>query len=438
MTKEKSCALALAACLLMLGACGKKDKDDEAGGEKEAATPVQVAKAEKGSIDRVVEADAVLFPITQSGVMPKISAPVKQFFVNRGDHVKAGQLLASLENRDLVAAEQESKANLAQAQAAYRTTSQATVHEDQTKAQADVTSNKQALDAAQKVYDSREELFKQGAIARKLVDDAKVALVQAQSAYETASRHLQSLQSVSRREQIAAAQAQMDAADARLNNARAQVSYTELRSPISGIVADRPVYPGEIVAAGSPALTIVDISQVVARANIPVAEAAHLRVGMPATVRFGEEDFPGKVTVVSPAVDANTTTVQIWVQMQNPGERLKPGASVHVSIKTETIKNTIVVPSVALLNSDEGGQKLMVVDAKSVAHEHAVEVGVREGEKAQILKGVEEGQQVVTVGGLGLDDKAKVKIGSGKEEDDEKKGGDKKDDDKKDDEGKGK
>src|SRR5215472_15034318 len=102
MIKEKSCALALTACLLMLGACGKKDKDDEAGGEKEAATPVQVAKAEKGSIDRVVEADAVLFPITQSGVMPKISAPVKQFFVNRGDHVKAGQLLASLENRDLV------------------------------------------------------------------------------------------------------------------------------------------------------------------------------------------------------------------------------------------------------------------------------------------------------------------------------------------------
>jgi len=385
----------------------------------------------------MIEADAVLWPIHQASLMPKISAPIKRFTVNRGDHVKTGQLVATLENRDLVAAEHESNANVAQAEAAYRTLSQGTVNEDLTKAQTDVAATKQALDAAQKVYDSRVELLNQGAIARKLVEDAKVALVQAQAASQNATRHLQILQNVSRTEQIVGSKAQVDAAQARKQNAQAQVSYTELTSPINGIVADRPLFPGEMASAGAALMNIVDISSVIAKANLPVNDAADVKVGMPATISFGGEDVAGKVTVVSPAVDPNTTTVQIWVQAQNPGERLKPGSGVHITIKAATLNNVTIVPSAALLNSDEGGQKVMVIDAKNVAHDRPVQVGVRQGDKAQITKGLKDGEKVVTVGGLGLDDKAHVKIVTGKEEDekdekkDEKKGESKDEDDKK-------
>jgi HlyD family secretion protein len=432
--------LVLGACTLALISCGKKaDDEDAAAKEGTPATPVQVAKVTTGSIDRVVEADAVLSPIHQASLTPKLTAPVKTFFVNRGDHVKNGQLVATLENRDLVAAERESTANLEQAQAGYNTIAKATVLEDQTKAQSDVMSSKQALDAAQKVYDSRVELLNQGAIARKLVDDAKVALVQAQAAYDNANRHLQALNSVSRKEQIAGAQAQVDAARARTQSAQAQISYSELRSPIDGVVSDRSVFPGEMAAAGTALMTIVDISQVLAKANLPVNDAADVKVGMPATVSFNGEDTPGKVTVVSPAVDPNTTTVQVWVQAVNPGERLKPGSSVHISIRASTLRNVTLIPAIALLNSDEGGQKVMVVDSKLTAHDRPVQVGVRQGDKAQISKGLKEGEQIVTVGGLGLDDNSKVKITTGQEKDDkaDDKADDKKDD-KKDDDEKGK
>lgn len=415
MMKRSLICCGVAACLFSLLSCGKAKTEEAPDAEAAAATPVQVAAVTTGSIDRVVEADAVLFPIHQASLTPKISAPVKQFFVNRGDHVKAGQLVATLENRDLVAAERETTANLEQAQAGYRTVSEATVLEDQTKAQSDATATKEALDAAQKVYDSRMDLLKQGAIARKLVDDAKVVLVQAQTAYANAARHLEALQKVSRKEQIASAQAQVDAARARTQNAQAQISYSELRSPIDGIVADRSIFQGEI-AAGTPMMTIVEISQVIAKANFSVTDVADVKVGMPATISFNGEDTPGKVTVVSPAVDPNTTTVQVWVQASNPGERLKPGSAVHISIKASTLQKVTVIPAVALLNSDEGGQKVMVVDAKLVAHDRPVQVGVRQGDKAQIVKGLTDGEQVVTVGGLGLDDNAKVKIVTGKEE----------------------
>jgi len=92
---------------------------------------------------------------------------------------------------------------------------------------------------------------------------------------------------------------------------------------------------------------------------------------------------------------------------------------VRVSIIAETIKNTIIVPASALLNSDEGGQKAMVIDKDSVAHERKIVPGVRQGERVQIVTGLQEGEQVVTSGGLGLEDKAKVAIQKPKSEDDE-------------------
>jgi RND family efflux transporter MFP subunit len=184
-------------------------------------------------------------------------------------------------------------------------------------------------------------------------------------------------------------------------------------------VSERQVNVGEMASAGMPLITIVDISQVRAVANVPVKEASSIRVGRPARVAGPAGDIPGTVAVVSPAANANATTVEVWVQIANPGERLKPGETARVSIIAETIQNTLVIPASALLNGEEGRQKVMVVSSDSVAHERAVTVGVRQGDRVQILSGVLAGDQVVTSGGLGLEDKAKVGIQQPKTEDDD-------------------
>lgn len=403
-------------CVVLLAACGKKAEKEA---ETEAPTPVLVETAVRGAIDDVVTADAILYPINQANITPKISSPVKKMLVNRGDHVKAGQVLAELEAGDLAAAVSESNSQYQQAQASYQNISGATVPEDKNKAQADVQVAQQVLDAAQKLYDNRVALQKEGALAQKLVDDAKVSLAQAQGQLETARRHLEAINQVSQRETIRGAQASMNAAKAHYDNAAVQLSYAQIRSPISGVVADRSVYAGEMPVAGSPIISIMDISQVVARANIPVKQASLIHVGKAARITGPEGDLAGKVTVVSPAVDPNTTTVEVWVQVANPGEKLKPGASVRVAIIAETIQNTIVIPAAALLNADDGGQKVMVVTKDSIAHERRVSVGVRQGARVQIVSGLQDGEQVVTSGGLGLDDKAKVTIQQPKAEEDE-------------------
>ncbi|MBV8818177.1 MAG: efflux RND transporter periplasmic adaptor subunit [Acidobacteriaceae bacterium] len=409
---------ALLAVVFFAASCGKKTADKE---KEEPPTVVTVEPAVRGAIDHLIQADAILYPINQANVTSKISAPVRRLMVNRGDHVKAGQVLGELESRDLAATANEAKQQFEQAQASYQTLTGATVEEDRTKAQADVQAAQQTYDASKRVYDNRVELVKQGALAQKLADDAKVALVQAQSTLETAKRHLQALNQVSQREAIRGSEAQVKAAQAHYENAAVQLAYANIVSPISGVVADRPVYAGEMAQSGSPIVSIVDISQVVARANIPVKEATSIKVGRPARIAGLQGDIPGKVTVVSPAVDPSTTTVEVWVQAPNPHEQLKPGSTVRVTIIAETIRDTVLVPAGAILNSDEGGEKVMVAGADGRAQERKINVGVRQGDRVQILSGVQEGEQVITTGGLGLEDKAKVKVQAAKSEEEEEK-----------------
>jgi RND family efflux transporter MFP subunit len=178
---------------------------------------------------------------------------------------------------------------------------------------------------------------------------------------------------------------------------------------------------------GAPLFTVMDISSVSAHANIPQTEAAALKVGAAATITQTGSDLEvsGKVTMVSPAVDPNSTTVQVWVAAANPGERLKPGASVRVSIVAATLPKAVVVPAAAILPSSDGGTSVIVAGSDSVAHEKKVQIGIREPDKVQILSGVSVGDPVVVVGGVGLQDGTKVKIekpGEKKADDDEKPG----------------
>src|SRR5258708_29313689 len=208
-------------------ACKKKEK------ETEAVAPVRVSPAIKGSVRLIINADAVLFPLNQANIVPKISAPVRRFLVNRGDKVKQGQVLAELENRDLAAAALEGKGSYEQAQSTYRTTVTSGVPEQVTKAQPDFEAAKESLDAARKLLENRQQLLKEGAHARRLLDEAQVAYAQAKGAFDTAQQHLQRLQSGGKDEQVKAAAAQVEAAKGHYEGAQAQASYAEIRSPIT-------------------------------------------------------------------------------------------------------------------------------------------------------------------------------------------------------------
>jgi RND family efflux transporter MFP subunit len=157
---------------------------------------------------------------------------------------------------------------------------------------------------------------------------------------------------------------------------------------------------------------VVDISSLVAHVNISQSEVSAVRVGQTAilTQPGSKDEVEGKVTVVSPMADPNTTTVQVFIAIANPDQRLKPGMPVHAAIATEVYKAASVVPASAILPGEEGGTAVLTISADSIAHRRAVTLGVREGNQVQILTGVNPGEEVVIVGGMGLDDNTKVKV----------------------------
>jgi HlyD family secretion protein len=392
--------------VLFLSGCSKDS------GEKEPAVPVQVVTVKKETIQRTVAAEAVLFPLQQAAITPKISAPVKTFYIKRGTRVHKGQLLAVLENTDLAAATQENKGTYDQAQAAYATTTASDLPQEVQKAQLDAQAAKQLFEAQQKIYSSRQELFQQGAMPRKELDQAGVDLTNAKNQYEIAQQHLDALIKVGKQQTLKSAAGQLESAKGKYLGATAQLSYSEIRSPIDGVVADRSLYPGEMAAAGTPLLTVMDTSQVIARAHIPQPEAALLRVGDHATVTVpGQEDpIEGKITVVSPALDPNSTTVEIWVQIKNANQLLKPGTSVLVSMLAHSIPDALIIPGTALLTAQDGATSVMQVSADDQANQKAVKVGIRQGDAVQIVEGLQAGDRVVASGAYGLPDKSKIKV----------------------------
>jgi RND family efflux transporter MFP subunit len=168
--------------------------------------------------------------------------------------------------------------------------------------------------------------------------------------------------------------------------------------------------------AGVPLITVMDLSRVTARAHIPQKDAFLLKVGDQATIDVSGLDKPteGKVTLVSPALDPNSTTVEVWVQAKNPDQTLKPGTSVRLSMVSETVPDALVVPASAVLTAADGSATVMVIGSDQHARQLAVKVGIRQDENVQILDGLKEGQSVVASGAYGLPDNTKVSVEAAK------------------------
>jgi HlyD family secretion protein len=397
----------LIAAGIMFSGCGTKEAAD--------ATPtvtVQVDAAEKGPIQRKVVTDAVLYPRDQAAIVPKVVSSIKKWYVDKGTPVKAGQLLGELENQDLTGAAMKSQGGYAQAEVTYQMQMQ--------KSGQDLKFAKQSLDSAQKFYDGRAALYKEGAVSAKDLDDASVALSQAKNTYDL----------VQKQYDLKVAEGAKDAAKGDTENANAMLSYTKITSPIDGVVTDRPNYPGETPAIGTPIITVMDLSRIVARAHVAQIEASSLKVGDPATITVPGQaaQVKGRVTLVSPAVDPSSTTVEVWVEAPNPKGSLRPGTSVRVAMVAETVKDAVVIPQAALLTSPDGLNTVIILDSDNAPSKKKVKVGIRDSESktVQVTDGLQGGERVVTVGAFELaneDDpvlaKTKIQVQAPKMPDDE-------------------
>ena len=409
--------------MLVVDGCKRKEAA-EAGDTSDAAVAVQAEHPSVGPISEEIAADAILAPLSQAAIAPRISAPIRAEYVERGARVHKGQLLLTLEDRDLTGNALDTKGSFTSAQASFTAATQATIPEDVQKAKLDVDQAKANLDVADRTAEERERLLQQGAIAGRDTDISIAAAVQAQVAYDTAVKHLNSIQNTTEHTDAEAAQGQLTSARGRLETAEAQVSYATLRSPITGVVTERPFFPGETAAAGIPVVTVMDTSSLLAKLHVAQATAQQLKLGGSAEIEIPGvvNPQPATVSFISPALDSGSTTVEVWLKLPNADSRYRVGTLVHAVIHGRTVQNALQLPPQAILPAENGGTAVLIVGADRTVHKQTVTVGRRTEKAVQITSGLSATDTVVTEGGYGLDDGTKVSLGGSRDEDQEGRG----------------
>jgi multidrug efflux pump subunit AcrA (membrane-fusion protein) len=385
---------------------------------EEKTTPVvsvRVAKAEKQPIAAEVSAVGTIFPREQATVAAKISAQIKQMALLKNKVVKAGEVIAVLESRDLQAQRAEAVAALNEARANERSVTTGTIPQTNAQDQKALHDAQAKVNNARATYERRRVLYEKGGISKKDLETAQLELTTAEGELRLAEQTIALRAKSLNPNDIALAAAKVAEAQQHLATLDAQLSYAMIRSPITGIVTDQFQYQGDFAAAGAKLVNIADISQVIVKAPFSDTVAAQLKVGDPATVLptdTSSEAMKGQISLLGRSSDATNRTVEVWVTLANEGGRLRANGAAQISISTNSKNDAIVVPASAVTleasNANEG--TVMVVGDNSIAKERKVTVGVRTKDKIEITEGLHEGETVVIEGNFALPDGTKVEI----------------------------
>jgi len=376
---------------------------------------VRAAKVERQTISAQVSAVGTIFPRDKAEVSAKISAPIKQMALLKNKAVKAGEVIAVLESRDLVAQRNEAVAALNQERANERSVTTGTIPQTNAQDEKTLRDARAKVVNARATYVRREALYQRGGISKKDLETSQLDLTTAENelllAEQTVALRAKSLNPNER----ALAAARVQQAQQHLATLDAQLSYATIRAPISGIVTEQFQYQGEFAASGGKLVEIADVSQVIVKAPFSDTVTAELKVGDPATVvptDTSAEQMSGQVTLISRSTDPQNRTVEVWVTLGNGAGQLRANGAAQVTISAQTKPDAIVVPASAVTleasNADAG--TVMVVDAANVAHETKVTVGIRTADKVEITSGLQGGEIVVIEGNYALPDGTKVEV----------------------------
>ncbi|MGC2186696.1 MAG: efflux RND transporter periplasmic adaptor subunit [Terriglobales bacterium] len=359
--------------------------------------PSKLQKVEKGDLAKSVVATGKVTPITKVEVKSKASGIVKKLLVDAGDRVRKGQLLAQLDKEEIEAQVEQSRAAVQAAEASL-TSSEA----DYERAKVDAEGPEVPL--LKRAYDRAIGMAKEGVVSTSALEDA-------QKNYELAlnKQNVSKAQATVLKAKIAQSQGQLAKDRANLKQLEEQLSYTDIESPIDGVVLSRDVEMGDAVSSilvlGSSAtlvMTLGDTSSVYVKGKVDESDIGKVYLGQPARIKvesFKDKTFNGVVTKISPmgVEKDNVTTFEVRVSINNPGGELKAEMTANAEIILEEHKNVLQIPEGAIIYDKDKKASVEIPDtsAKDGKKKIAVNIGISNGAKTELLSGLKEGDQVV-------------------------------------------
>ena len=395
-------AIAVAAAVgIGLTGCGKQ----QAGPKGPPALNVDTAIAMRRDIATYLNLDGQIAPLQDATLSVQQNGPLTGVYVNEGQHVSAGQILAKVDDSTMRAQLTQDQALISQA-AARAQSSALSVPMVQQQMSAGVqtarntlSSDKAALANAQLVYNQNTQLFKQGYVSQTALEQSRSNYVAAQQRVGIDQQQVQTAMSNTQQTGVSSANASADraaiaSAQAQANTLETQIGQTALYAPFSGVITQRLMDPGAMAGPGSPVLRLSQIDTVYININIPDEDLAYIHAGTPVsftTTSLAGKSFNGTISDVNAVPTQGTLSYRARVRQPNPGGMLRGGMLVSVTIQKERHPNTIVVPRSAVGQNDKGSSVFVVKENKAV--EVPVTVGIQtdtlsEIHGAQIRPGV--------------------------------------------------
>ncbi|MEE2754290.1 MAG: efflux RND transporter periplasmic adaptor subunit [Candidatus Latescibacterota bacterium] len=272
-----------------------------------------------------------------------------------------------------------------------------------------------------KIHKEEGDAVREGNVIAELdSDDAKLQVTQMDVAYMDAKRNFTRVEKIFKRnlvseEQFETAKTQMDRAGAQLEQAKLNLSYTKILTPIEGIVTARIVEIGNVVTNNQVVFSVANFDPLLARIRVPEKEIGRIEVGQEARISVESENeklFKGRVKMISPVVDPESGTIKVTVEIPGSNRILRPGMFASVHIITETRINARVIPKKALVLEGEGNQVFVLDRGEegSKARRSRIEIGFSDSDRLEVVSGLDEGDLVITVGQDGLRPGANVRI----------------------------
>jgi HlyD family secretion protein len=359
--------------------------------------PSKLQKVEKGDLAKSVVATGKVTPITKVEVKSKASGIVKKLLVDAGDKVKKGQLLAQLDKVEIEAQVEQSRAAVESAEASL-----ASSEADYERAKVDAEGPDVPL--LKRAYDRAIGMAKEGVVSTSALEDAE-------KNYELAlnKQNVSKAQATVLKAKIAQSRGQLGQDRANLKQLEEQLSYTDIESPLDGVVLSRDVEMGDAVSSilvlGSSAtlvMTLGDTSSVYVKGKVDESDIGKVYLGQPARIKvesFKDKTFNGVVTKISPmgVEKDNVTTFEVRVSINNPGGELKAEMTANAEIILEEHKSVLQIPEGAIIYDKDKKASVEVPEAsaKDGKKKIAVNIGISNGAKTELLSGLKEGDQVV-------------------------------------------
>lgn len=367
-----------AIAVVLLAGCGQSQQK-----RGPTALDVDVAQAQRRTIATYLTLDGQVSPLEESTLSFQQSGPITAIYVNQGDRVSAGQLLARIDASTLEAQLAQDVALISQAAARAQMSAQNIPIVSSQTSQA-VLSAKAALDNAQLAYNQDLQLYKQGYVSQSQLVQARSAYIGAQSQYQTAISNQRSTQVST--SSAAADRAAVQSAQAQANTLRTMIGQTALYAPFDGVITARLMDPGAMASPGTAVLRVDKLDTVWVNVNVPDEDLAYVHAGTPVTFTTSTSSrrFAARIFAVNAVPTQGTLSYQARIRQTNPGDVLRGGMLVSVVIQQARHDNAIVVPRQAVAQSDTGNA-VFVVGADKKAQQVPVKVGLQTDTLSEVI-----------------------------------------------------